>query len=732
MDPGLFAFLDPDVARELGEAMAGYQGPTPGVKAAELLARWHGEGRIRTDQLCRAIGALPVDLPAGVGASDPVMLSLIGKGAFGEVHLAHDAVLSRHIAVKKMFRSHDPKARERILQEARIVAQLDHPSVPPIHAVEVGPDGIVGYAMKLVRGQTLKEYIGECKAFHEAGRRPDDDHALPARLEIFLKMCDAVHHAHSRGVLHRDLKPSNVMIGQFGEVLVLDWGIARVLGRAEARQAELEPVTGLSMNDAETVAGDATGTPAYMSPEQANGADGSLDARSDQYALGLLLHELVTLKKAVRDKPIMALYRASRGERDPMVHAFGDKVPPELVAIVDKATRLARKDRYPSVDELAEDVRRYLRDEPVKARPDTRFQRATRWVGRNRATTLTMLMTSALVLVVGFVIALLGTLVVVEGMRWRQAARQEALANLVSAVSSQARHIDASFQDVQGRAGGLALAADLALRAVPDAELPIIRPTELEATGTLVDAPGYEGKISLEHAITHLAPGVEMGEVEPDARRLLALQPELERLIMASHPTPLPPAEARQRLIEHGNPIVWAYVALDNGIMVVWPGADDYPADYDPREQAWYTGARGAHRPVWDPASRDPSDTEDLGLLVTSMVGVFIGDRQVGVAGVDLSIDHVIDDLLASPVPAAVDTWLVDDQGRTIVTSTNRDALPPDFPYPNVLEQVAAGRSSGSIAQRDGRDTRRITWAHLPALDWTYLVVGDEQELVGY
>ncbi|MCA9494112.1 MAG: cache domain-containing protein, partial [Myxococcales bacterium] len=367
---------------------------------------------------------------------------------------------------------------------------------------------------------------------------------------------------------------------------------------------------------------------------------------------------------------------------------------------------------------------------PILAEPDGAWQSAKRWVGRHRAATLALLLSAVLAIVLTLGLATAATGSVVGLVWWRASVHQEALTAVVASVSSHARRIDASFQGYQGLLTGLAFAAETGLRDHPPTDVVVVHPDELVPAGAAVVAPGYDGtEISTRHAVVWPSPGVDAEATEEPARQLAALQPELMRVVYGSAPTDLPTEAARAaRVIETGLPVVWAYVVHRDGLMVVWPGAPDYPADYEPRAQEWYAAAQGRRRPQWDPASRDPSDTEDVGLLVTASVGIWDGDEQMGVAALDVSIDHVLDELLAPPgVEGDVDTWLVDDTGRTIATSVARDAEPPPFPYPDVLAAVRSGREAGTHE----RGAQVIAWARLDALRWTYIVIGPLKTLSG-
>jgi serine/threonine protein kinase len=231
----------------------------------------------------------------------------LGRGGMGVVYAAHDRALDRQVAVKVLDDLRAGADGARLLGEARILGHLEHPGIVPVHDAGTLSDGRVFYVMKLVRGQRLDAAI--------------EERSLSERLDLFLRICEAVSFAHSKGVVHRDLKPQNVMLGPFGEVLVMDWGLS-----------------------AEGAAG---GTPGYMAPEHAR--DGVGDERTDVYALGVILGDLMTAPS-----------------------------PKPLHAIADRARAADMDDRYGSVQELARDVTRFRDGDPVSAYQETLFERMAR------------------------------------------------------------------------------------------------------------------------------------------------------------------------------------------------------------------------------------------------------------------------------------------------------------------------------------------------------------------
>jgi serine/threonine protein kinase len=246
----------------------------------------------------------------------------IGRGGMGVVYEAEDCELERRVAFK-VLASELTTGAEKLRDEARIMARLEHPGIVPLHDAGVLPDGRVFYVMKLVRGRRLDQVARE-------------SHPASELLRIFLRICEAVAFAHERGVVHCDLKPENIMLGELGEVLVMDWGIARAAGRASGDRV-------------------IAGTRGFMAPEQERGDVESIDASTDVHALGAILRALLP------------------------------DTPKPLAAVIAKATSPDRARRYADASELSDEIVRYLDDAPLRAYRATPSERAMKWLARNSA-----------------------------------------------------------------------------------------------------------------------------------------------------------------------------------------------------------------------------------------------------------------------------------------------------------------------------------------------------------
>ena len=294
--------------------------------------------------------------------------SKLGEGGMGEVLLGHDARIGRELAIKRMKGAPSGEAAERFVREARVQGQLQHPAVVPVHDLAVGSLGEAYFTMKRVRGMDLAEVVRGLA---------DGDHDLEQRfgrrrlLAAFHTVCLAVDFAHARGVLHRDLKPANVMLGEFGEVHVLDWGLAKLIGSSEggaSAKGGVAPVSIDSSKDGQTLEGTLLGTPGYMAPEQARGEIETLDARADVYALGAILFEILYLEPLHTGNAMGRLASTLDPARFEGRARAAD-VAPELVAIAERALALDKSERFPTARDLADALERYLdgeRDEATR------------------------------------------------------------------------------------------------------------------------------------------------------------------------------------------------------------------------------------------------------------------------------------------------------------------------------------------------------------------------------
>ena len=326
----------------------------------------------------------------------------LGSGGMGVVHRVLDTDLRRHLAMKVSLGGGDaldqavdggePTLLERFLEEAQVTGQLDHPGIVPLHELGIDDTGRVYFTMRLVKGLEMDRIF-------ELARKEKEGWNEERLIIALIRVCEAMAYAHSKGVIHRDLKPANLMAGRFGEVYVMDWGVAKVMGRettqdrkrAQDQHASIvrtRRADDSSSDSAHTSHGTVFGTPAYMPPEQARGEIEQLDARSDVYSLGAILYHWITGSAPYcHESERVSIHTRLRWliEGPPKaVRKLAPKADQELVAVCEKAMAREPQDRYASMEALADDLRSFIVGRPVSALPLGRARRIVRWGRRNR------------------------------------------------------------------------------------------------------------------------------------------------------------------------------------------------------------------------------------------------------------------------------------------------------------------------------------------------------------
>ena len=390
----------------------------------------------------------------------------VARGGMGAILKVWDETLRRNLAMKVVLGREDPLSKGstpdvdentlgRFLEEAQVTGQLDHPGVVPVHELGVSEERGVYFTMKLVKGEDLR-------AVYEKVRAGKDGWTQTRALSVLLKVCEAMAYAHDKKVVHRDLKPSNVMVGKYGEVYVMDWGLAKVLGEADRHDLRLSPqmTTPVRSQRSEqpadspliTMDGTVVGTPCYMSLEQAEGRLEDLGPRSDVYAMGAMLYELLTgqapyVRPGSRPSPHTILAALLQGPATP-VHELAPNVPAELEAICEKAMARPIEARYRDMGELGADLAAYLERRVVRAYQTGAVAELRKWVERNQALAASAAC-AVLLLVVGLTTSLVfkarsdrNAKLAEENAAQAKANAEESARNAATAVANEQRALE--------------------------------------------------------------------------------------------------------------------------------------------------------------------------------------------------------------------------------------------------------------------------------------------------
>ena len=511
-------------------------------------------------------GGLPTDAPPYV----------IGRGGLGEVVAVWDEQLRREVALKSLTlrgpgstaNSHKTAAGARFLREARITARLQHPNIVPVHEIGARDDGRLYYTMRYVRGRTLADALAACASPGDRLRWMD----------AYASVCHAIAYAHSQGVVHRDLKPANVMVGAFGETVVLDWGLAKALGDAEPAG---EPTDGaareIRSSDAadRTLQGAVMGTPAYMPPEQANGERDAIDARSDVWALGAMLYELLTGNAVYRGPNARAVLALAQAGRPPRAQGHPD-IPTELAAVIDKALAARPADRYAHAGALVADIDAWRQGGFVGAHRYGPLD-WLRWAIRQNPLAAAVGTTSLLLL------GLLGTASAIQLRAERNSAVQALADALVARAAS-------AWSDRDPLAADLYAAGALARR-----DAPAVRGWVLQTDSGLRPTLGW--RAALDHSCARLGVNDD-GTLCVSRKRVTFLRPTGAIAWSADVPGEALLAGATDGFVA---------VLLDDGRAMRWRPDGAPPAVAQPSADAPVAIAGAADRLVWATGGDSPA-----------------------------------------------------------------------------------------------------------------------------
>lgn len=645
----------------------------------------------------------------------------IAEGGQGTLFRGLDKKLRRLVAIKSLHpeKTDDLRQRRLFLTEARVTAQLDHPAIVPVYTLNSDRKHGLHLSMKMINGITLKAYLEQvCTHYRLDGVSSfDEEKAIRNRLEIFLKVCDALEYAHSRNVMHCDLKPANIMIGEYHEAYIMDWGIAHAI------QPE-KPDRPLA------------GTPQYLSPEAILGKP--CDQRADIFAMGAILFETVMLKPAFSGETaeeVMANIRD--GAMEPETHRFGTRVSRDLKAIIRKALAGDPDCRYQQIRELSADLRRCLMGLEVSANPDDLFQKMIRWSKIHWRTTLILLLAALLIGAGALSYSLYQSYRFSEEMR----RRDYALGVAYSVCSRAAYLLDEQFLKLEQMTS--LLAADVRFLLEHDIhETPVrqsyhhISRLRRMHSPTMLYSPFHRGTIDPAALVYNTTADTRLPDparrLEPFARFI----PRLLQMILAS------PRDARivpdnmeamkQQAFSRGTPAIRILFGFSDGLYIAYPASGAFPERYDPRTRTWYKAAFKNRNsgPVWTLPYMD--SIPEIGLVISCCAPLFLQNGTDGVCAIDISIPKMIEELRASGNSARFveEKAIVDAEGRIIVSSPQKSSpghtagsgqIFAGLNNPALLDYIKKRNFGIRIWQNDQGEEVVYSFCHIRSVNWFYI-----------
>ena len=629
-----------------------------------------------------------------------ILKEILGEGGMGRVYVAEEPLLRREVAIKTMLRKTTPKSAywKRFMREAQITAQLSHPSIVPVYGLHFDENHQPCLVMKKIEGKTLEEYIAYCK-----DNSDHEDFGIKDRIDIMLHICSAISYAHSYGVIHRDLKPENIMVGSFDEILVMDWGTARILNEEEIDTKDIL-ISDVSVH---TVYGALIGTPLYMSPEQASGENDQIGPAADTFALGMMLFEMMEFVPGRQGKSLAKILQNSISAT-PL--KYSQKTPPVLRSIINKATQKNIEDRYSSVDEFAHDLRRYNHGEEVLVHPENVFRRLWRWVFRH-----------PLVFLSGFLGLLLMSLVLVIyslqdnlSSQKNLQVQQKRTAELIDMVSTKERRIDHILSHTRMQLN--ALTNIVLLKYGQSMSGDCILPKEVESRPGAKKMDRYASLfVSLEEsscipAASNLGPNIDQ---EYDLG--LLLQEDFFAM--------------RQSLKDNNKTremIHWLYIGTEQGLLINYPAISFFPEDYDPRKRPWYISGKEFDEPT---CGNPYPDASGSGYLLPCNQAIKTKEgKLIGVSGIDMSLDEVINIMQGQKGYMLNENFEImlqsSDQGQKIspedAMKDNQEKTRNLFQDQVLLEELRRGKSNGVIFYTNKNYS--YVYAKLQFAPWTLVL----------
>ena len=670
------------------------------------------------------------------------ILEEFAQGGLATVSIARDKNLCRIVAIKSL--KEDARQKKEIadsfVAEAKVTAQLDHPAIIPIYGLTGDEKSGIHLSMKLVNGKTLREYLRNLvlnyrirgiKAFDEAAQ-------LRKRLEIFLRVCDAIAYAHHRNIMHRDLKPENIMLGKYMEVYVVDWGLAKVISDGNDNIPDNAKISG---------------TPRYLAPEVLLGE--KCDARSDIFTLGLILQEIVTLQFAIKGKDEKEyMEHILGGEQEPIRHLFKWHIDKALQAIIRKATAYSVQERYQSVNELSEDLRRYMAGLSISAYPDNIFMKFSRFAYQHRQGFMAGLMA---------LFFLFASVTVYAIYRQLQTSREMNIQNrainfIYNRTASVSEHLNITALHIQEQLSALARLVVYLLSYHHETNEheweKLFRPTYHKIGKTeqsMFYSPHYKRMISLDYGIYTFAPDTDPRKGVEFIKQISPVLTKMKYIVLGSESgysfDKKDYEKLKMKYLYKGFPVRSVYIGSRGGVKLLYPWRGNYPREVDPRERLWYRNARKQNGPAWGKPYMDFDSISGLcipcSVPIVDLDGIFRG-----VVGADLSVNRLTQSILSrgNIGDYVIEKAVISREGEIIFSSksnyfnkkfdpekyhSNTEFKTPLFRSWDVRSRILNSNKDFGTFIVTQRGRRVIySFAHLEIFNMFFVVVADYEKLV--
>ena len=643
---------------------------------------------------------------------------ILGEGGMGFVFSAFDTILHRRVAIKSLLRTVNPSSTywKRFYREAQITAQLAHPSIVPVYSIEFDKNQQPNLIMKMVQGVTLDEYMQQCIQLMGTDDFIASKHGLLPRIEMMIKICDAIYYAHTRGVIHRDLKPDNIMVGEFEDVYVMDWGLARPRKEDDFAQELIKKIEdhGLKTRDGAII-----GTPIYMSPEQAEGDLDRVSYASDQYCLGMILYEMVSLKQARKSESVPELIQQARSG---ILIDFADDckgVDPRLKSIILKACHKNIKKRYPSMKMLAHDLRRFTHNKSVWAHQDSLLVSLGRFFINRPVLSIFLILILIVIAGSSAIMSLYSTL---QSNELAQ-QRQEITTNILNETLTETRNLDQFFVEPQIEVQQLATLTRFKLQNLPIDIDTCLRMNQLTNTPDFKKHPRYKDAISLRKSRCFLPSGVSKEDAQIGLSLAADMQSNVKELFSG-----YTPREQFERSFwrKDSSAIQWIYLGYQDGTSFSYPATTDKNLLKDPRLRPWYKDGLAHSTAKCGRPYPDASSSSYLTPCTQQILD--IRNDPVGVVGIDFRMDNFIKRLENIRYPKLKSSYILDKKGKILFSSRvkgkNSDAETiaeeeKIFKDASFVHELEKGQSSGLMET----DLALYSCSRLQSVPWTLVLI---------